>query len=341
MKQQNQTLYVEQDAERMIRMASIRRTLPKARFLQVLYGLSILIGSFGPFLYVRVFTIEDPVSLDLGVIHILLFTLLVFLVRNPMLQAMKEYREAFLRVYVPSVLRTEFTELEARQDRCVPCQTVQTFGMMNPGQFLDEKSLFRVGYRGIPFEQSEMEVYVYVYEKPKGGKARHVPRTIFQGRWTNISLFSDYRFVLQIVQNGFRDTYCGLPIVRRYEADCVYTQSTDFNRGFQVYASNESDALSILTPDVMERIQNLAAHTKGRLMLCFVDGDLHIVAQGPLAGFQPPNAFLPFRDEQANAYVLREIALTSQLIDALLDNKTLFPPTDAASYSFGATEQPK
>lgn len=324
MNQQNQIQYAEHDAERMIRMGAVEGTRPRARLWAALYALAVGVPLAG----IAVFLVlalkhRLPVYAEGAFITFFITLLPLYYIGSPLRSAMGDYREAYRQNYLPFALKSVFTELDLRAGSGISWGTVADTNMMYPGQFLESQSVIRGQYQAIPFEQSEIQTKISVRRHYKSG-VRYDDKTIFRGQWTIVSLNGRYAPELQIIQRGFRNTKHRLSFLARYTIGRrVLLKDLGFDLLFRVYAGDRDDADAVLTPEVRKRILNLTLRTRGRLMLCFVDGELHIAAQIRRKAFSPPCVFLPFRDERAVASVQREITPYIQLIDELRRDNNL------------------
>ena len=317
--------YVELDAERMIRKGAIRRTLRPARLWTTAFILSIVVPLGGLAVFLRL-SVKSNNSLFIGIAEFWFFAFLIplYFIGNPLRSAKESYRDAVLQSYGALALGTRFTDLQIRQGSGVSWGTVAGTEMIFPGGSLDSVSILRGQYRGIPFEQSEVQTIATVRKLYKSGP-RYEDKTFFRGQWTVVPLNGRYQPVLQIIERGFRNKRNRLSLLARYTVGHRYfPKSPGFNFRFRVYAPDREDADYILTPETLKQIRDMAAQTRGRLMLCFVNGALHIVVQRRRGAFSPPSVFLPFREERAIALIQREIAPFTRLIDALNPDGKLF-----------------
>lgn len=331
--------YAEQDAERMIHTGAVRRTLPKARVWMAMYLLTLvgLVGGLAVFTLISIK--KNPLFWVMTLCWFVFFMIPLRFILDPFRSAMDAYRKAYRRSYPPLVLGQIFTGLDFLTGSGISWGTVADTNMMYPGQFLESQSVIRGQYQSIPFEQSEIQTEISVRRHYKSG-VRYDDKTIFRGQWTTVSLDGRYAPELQIIQRGFRNTKHRLSFLARYKIGRrVFLKDLRFDLLFRVYTGDRDDADAVLTPEVRKQILNLTLRTRGKLMLCFVDGALHIALQTRRKAFSPPCVFLPFRDEKSVASIRREINPYFQLIDKLcLDNQALFSPADAALDSFGANE---
>lgn len=163
----------------------------------------------------------------------------------------------------------------------------------------------------------------------RAGHYVYFDKTIFRGRWTALSLNGSRYPELQILERGFRNKRHLLSFLNRYKLGRrVFVKDLGFDLMFRIYSEDPDEVDSVLTPELRAQIRSLALHTRGRLMLCFTGGELHLAVQTKYAAFSPPNIFLPFRKERAIQSIRREAALFTQLLDELMLDKNLYKPEE-------------
>lgn len=335
-----QTQYIEQDAERMIRAGAIRRTIRPARLWVSLYRLCIAaLLVVEPYLLIQTSKKDlliQPILFFATLSGFFIFHFLAFSCKKPAVRAMREYWEAFLQSYGPVAMGTGFRDLEILQGSGVSWRTIANTEMIYPGEYTESNSILRGQYRGISFESSELHT---LCTRPVRWRSDRLIEYVFScDQWTVLSLNGRYQPELQIIERGFRNTKHRLSLLARYTVGHRYfPKSLSFNLRFRVYAPNRSNAAYVLTPEVMKQIRNMAAQTRGRLMLCFVNGECHIAVRQAWfrlsqlhfpapwrLSFRPPSIFLPFREERFAACMQRDAAPFAALVDELLRNKILF-----------------
>lgn len=237
----------------------------------------------------------------------------------------KRYRAAFKEAFVERSLRSVFTNLYYEPSQGIPYDTIASTRMMSMGDRYHSEDYIHARYKDVRFEQSD----VHIEEKhqsrdSKGHTSTHYV-TIFLGRWMIFDFNKEFRAKVQIVQNGFRTAKRKRFFGKKETLfQKVETESETFNQQFQVYAQNEHDAFYILTPAFMERVQNLAARNKGKLMFCFIGNRLHIAINDNKDSFEPSSVFKRPDEEKLTQKLRGEIAMITQFIDELSRNNDLF-----------------
>jgi len=243
--------------------------------------------------------------------------------------AREKYRQAFKLAFVPEALAQVFTDLDYDPDKGISQQTIANTRMMYIGDRFQAEDYVSGRYKNVGFEQSD----VLIQRRNSNNKSTDTRirvskssyTTTFQGRWLIFDFNKQFRFKLQIIQKGFRNTK-KKHLFRKSVSllDSVELESTDFHKKFKVFAQNEHEAFYIITPVFMERIQNLTAHSKGKLMFCFIGNRLHIAIQDNKDSFEAPSVFKRIDEEKATRKIREEIEVITQFIDELSLDNNLF-----------------
>lgn len=234
----------------------------------------------------------------------------------------KGYREAFKQLYVEHYLESVFTELRYEPDQRIHTGDVEKT-MIVPKRFQDNWRLagndyISGRYKQTRFQRSDL-CLVYFFGKSNHSRKHTV---VFSGRWMIFEFNKAFRSNVQIVQRGF----CNTTRKRTFEMsdslfDPVTLESADFNSRFRVYAKNEHEAFYLITPQLMERLQQLADRVEGKLFFCFVKNQLHVAMQTNKDALEAPSVFKPLDEEKTTQKLREEIEVITQFIDALsLDN---------------------
>lgn len=239
----------------------------------------------------------------------------------------QRYRAAFKQAYVRRALQSVFTNLYYDPERGISYETIAATRMMNMGDRFHSEDYISGRYKEIPFEQSDVHIEEEQQSTDSEGHTHTEYVTIFQGRWMIFNFNKTFKANVQIAQKGFpnakRKRFFGK---KETLFKKVELESETFNKEFQVYAQNEHDAFYIITPAFMERVQNLSARNKGKLMFCFVGNRLHIAIHDGKDSFEPGSVFKRIDEEKATRKIREEIEVITQFIDELsLDNNLFIP----------------
>lgn len=250
----------------------------------------------------------------------------------------EDYREAYKKGCVYGALESLFTDLYYDPYDGISDRTISETGMMYMGDRVHTEDYIRASFNGIPFEQSDLRIEEKQVRSDAGRRRRNriygSPRyssyyaRIFSGRWMIFPLDKPFRTSVQILQKGFRNT-----IPRRnaeqHSSDTVFERTgmelESFQKDFRVLVRNSHNSHSIVTPALMEQVQNLSKHVKGKLMIGFLSDELHISIDDNGNSLEPPiNIFLPIRGESAVKRLRSEMEAITQFFDWIRCNSQFY-----------------
>ncbi len=237
----------------------------------------------------------------------------------------QKYRAAFKQAFVRRSLESVFTDLTYQPEYGIPYETIAATKMMYMGDRFHSEDYIHARYRNVGFEQSDVHIEEERQSTDSEGHTHTEYVTIFRGRWMIFDFNKQFRANVQIAQKGFpnakRKRFFGK---KETLFKKVEMESETFNKSFLVYAQDEHDAFYIITPAFMERIQNLSAHNKGKLMFCFVGNHLHIAIHDNKDSFEPGSIFKRMDEEKITQKLRSEIEVITQFIDELSLDNNLF-----------------
>lgn len=263
---------------------------------------------------------------------ILFFVLVIGVIFSMLLtnKPRKRYRAAFKQAFVRHALESVFTDLTYQPDWGISYDTIAATKMMYMGDRYHSEDYICARYRNVRFEQSDVHIEEERQSTDSDGHTHTEYVTIFRGRWMIFDFNKQFRANVQIAQKGFRTAKRKRFFGKKETLfKKVEMESETFNKAFQVYAQDEHDAFYIITPAFMERIQNLAAHNKGKMMLCFVGNRLHIAIHDNKDSFEPGSVFKPIDEEKVTQKLRSEIEVITQFIDELSLDNNLFVQSES------------
>ena len=104
----------------------------------------------------------------------------------------------------------------------------------------------------------------------------------------------------------------------------IEIESDAFNKKFNIYAQNAHDAFYILTPSLMEKIDNLEKRNKGKILLCFINNQLHVGLYDGKDSFEPSSCFKEINEEEELKRASVDIEQITMFVDELQLDNTLF-----------------
>ena len=241
----------------------------------------------------------------------------------------KEYREAYRMGCVRDALKAEFPDLHYDPLDGIPEMTILETGMIYTGDSVYMNDHIQARFNNIPLEESSLRIEEQRSSVDEDGKVRTYNVTIFTGRWMIFDFENPFRADVRIARKGIRGTahkgtYGSGGYDTVFERTGVKLDSSAYKH-FDVYFRNLQDNSGSVTPALMERIQALSKHTRGKLMLGFIGNRLHVVIDDKQCIFDPPRCvFLPVRGSRMVRNFRNEIETVTQFVSELQKNSYFF-----------------
>lgn len=236
------------------------------------------------------------------------------------LKKRKAYTTGFKHDLVESILKEIFTDLYFDPNRGLHNSVIKNTGMMQMGNRYSSDDYIKGKYKDIAFEQAD----VCIQQVTTDSEGRSHTTTYFRGRWMIFDFNKNFASDLQVRESGF--TYAkkkgGWFTPKEEKMKKLELEDAEFNKGFNVYASNDHEAYYILTPHIMQSMKTLRERTKGKLILCFVASRLHVGVNSNDNAFEPPI----FRaiDENIVNSIKQEISVITRFVDELKLDRNIY-----------------
>lgn len=231
----------------------------------------------------------------------------------------KKYAVNFKKLLVEEALCKVFTDVVFQPEVGLDSQVIKNTEMMNMGNRYFSDDYIRGKYKGIPFEQADVQIQ----QVTSTGKTTTTV-TYFSGRWMIFEFNKNFSCELQVREKGFRYAKkTGGWFGKRSEMNALQMEDVQFNKEFSVYAVNAHEAYYILTPHMMDNIRKLKACTQGQILLCFVDNRMHVALNNSKNAFEPP-IFSAIQFEQAQNKIYAEINVITRFVDEMDLDHTIF-----------------
>lgn len=234
----------------------------------------------------------------------------------------KRYTLAFKEFFVKSSLEKVFTDLKYIPESGISPSVIRNTGMMYMGDRYSSEDFVSGKYKDIGFCQADVHIEEEHQSTDSEGHTTTYYVTIFKGRWMIFDFNKTFKANVQVCQKGFGNNKVINSIFSkstRYQK--IQMESTDFNKRFLVYAQDAHDAFYIITPHIMEKIIKLSGDSKGKILLCFINNQLHVGLYDNKDSFEPSSCFSTIDTEKVIENVLSDIKKITMFVDELeLDN---------------------
>lgn len=221
----------------------------------------------------------------------------------------------FKNAYVSKSLEQIFDDLVYEPESGINESVIQETGMFDTGDRFTSNDYIKANYKGVLIEQSDVHVEEEETTTDSDGHVETHWVTLFKGRYIIFDFNKTFKANVQVYQKWFPNQ---MRTGAKYQK--VELEDTSFNKEFKVYAVSEHDAFYILTPQMMQRLQNLASNIKGKMMLGFVGDKLHVAINNNKDSFEH-GVFKRINEEEILKSNSGDIKLVTDFVDELgLDN---------------------
>ena len=218
-----------------------------------------------------------------------------------------------------SSLNKIFTDLKYFPDKGLDYGVIANTRMMDMGDRYSSNDYFEGKYKNVNVKQADVHIEEEQQTTDSDGHTTTTWVTIFEGKWMIFDFNKTFTANVQVSQKGFGNSRVNnWGEKNKYKK--VEMEDAEFNKMFRIYAQNEHDAFYILTPSLMEKIKNLARTVSGKLLLCFINNELHIGLYNYKDSFEH-SVYKKIDEEKINDDISKEIKIITNFVDELdLDN---------------------
>lgn len=195
------------------------------------------------------------------------------LVRSRML--MREYNEGFKGHFVAAEFSKVFENLDYRPQEHLSIEDVRSF--FTHADEVGGNDLIRAEYGGVRFEQSDLtvaHVWTEMVTDEDGNEREETRRAkVFGGRAMRFDFKSGIPGQVQVCSCDF-DAAAARPSVGGWRE--VETELEDFRRHFRVLALDPLDAMTVLTPQMIEGIYGLGSAMEAPMAVLFKGNAMYV-----------------------------------------------------------------
>lgn len=231
-----------------------------------------------------------------------------------------KYVGAYKSYFVESSLKKFFTEINYLHDSGFSPAVLSGTGMMRTGDRFRSNDYISGKYKEVQFSQAD--VHIQDEHTDSDGNTNYV--TIFKGRWMIFEFPKQFVSKMEIAQKGFRGNLVPRSSQNGKKIKKMDTESISFNKMFTIYAEDGFEMFYILTPDIIQRIENIASEGKRKIILCFVDNKLYVGLHNNKDAFEPPSARKSLDEKNELEKVQADIKPITDFIDTLKLDKKIF-----------------
>lgn len=222
-----------------------------------------------------------------------------------------DYIKSYKAYFVAASLAKIFTNISYNHNSSMPREIVQR--VMTTADRYHSNDFMTATYKNINFAQAD----VHIEEEHTDSDGDKTYVTIFKGRFLVFDFDRNFTTNLQVLSRHFAGARLKHS-ANHLKFQRIQTESGDFNKNFRIFAEDGVDALYILDPAFMEKIQKLYTDAGHEILLTFIDKKVYIAINDGKDSLEPPHSAKKPLDEQAEiARVQKDIFTITNFVDSL------------------------
>ena len=224
------------------------------------------------------------------------------------------YKKLYKIYFVKQQLEALFLDIHYNRNGGLKKSILDESGLIDTGDLYRSNDLIEAKYKDIHFSQSDVEI-IKKHKEIKDDKTHETQTTIFRGCFMMFEFPKKFSSKMAISFDGHGESYINLKTGRGM--DRIQTESTEFNKRFLVYAEDHFEALYILDPAFIDRLEKLGDEYNNQLEFYFSDNKLYIGFNNNDDLFEPPSANIPIDEQTEKDKAIKSMRLVIDLIDEL------------------------
>lgn len=255
-----------------------------------------------------------PLIMALPIIFFLIiFTVVIYviIVNISTAKELEQYKKAYKGYFVSQQMTNTFSDIKYNHDAGLDKQELERTGMIDTGDRYRSNDLTIGSYKDVNFSQAD--VYVEEEHTDSDGDKHYV--TIFKGRFMIFEFPKKFNSRLML-SHDCEPKIKTNPVTGK-ALSRIETESVEFNKCYLTYAEDGMEAFYILTPDFMERAQELGRSHNNKVSIYFSDNKMVVGINDGNDIFEPPNPKNPLDEKTEMSKVNKEMNLITHIIDNL------------------------
>lgn len=197
-------------------------------------------------------------------------------------KATKPFRKKFKTTLVKALLDDMYDDVIYQPEQSIPLDVILKTGLVKRPDRHKSEDLIMCEYQGVKIQSSDFVLEErHVYYDSKGH--RHTSyQTYFRGRWLIFRFKREFKQALRILEK----TWLGFAVTPKGFKK-IETESIAFNKKFLLESTDQQHALYIVTPSMIEKLQEFEKTMGGTVSMLFQGNELHIALNSNHDSLEP------------------------------------------------------
>ncbi|MBN3490684.1 DUF3137 domain-containing protein [Acholeplasma equirhinis] len=231
-----------------------------------------------------------------------------FIIQVSSQAASKPFREKFKSQVILTLLKNRYEDVMYFPNQAINLQEILSTGLVKSPDRWNGEDYISGTYKNIKFRVSEFKLEERHVTRDSKGNTHVTYQTYFRGRWFIYKFPKRFAHQIRIVEKSFLGFNFAPSGFKKIE-----TESIEFNKKFSVQSTDQHHAFYIITPMMIERLQQLEASFKGELSMLWRGDELHIAINDSTDRLEPKLS-IPLNDEGVKLYD-KDIVIISEIVD--------------------------
>lgn len=179
------------------------------------------------------------------------------------------FRRVIKKELITSILEDQFESVSYKPELMINVSRINQAGLIKRPDKYDGEDYISGMYKGVKFEVSDVNLKERHETRDSNGNRTVTYETYFKGRWYIYTFDRKFNDVLKIVEGRFNSA-------DKRGLISIETESIQFNKKYQIYASTQEYAFYHITSSMIEKLLELEALHRGTIQYCFMNNELHI-----------------------------------------------------------------
>jgi len=287
--------------------------------------------TYGSIAFVIILIISDFIKFSNGIYNtnivlkyfLIITILLIMIYIFPKKNNKKKYKANIKRKYMKKAieklkLEKEFGDLIYRTpSKGIDIHLIEETKMISGDIHISNDSISGT-YKNIKYIQSDLKIQKEktIYIPDDDGEITEIQIKIprFKGTWVILDYDKTSKYDIQIYPRFSKNN-----IFTSLKKEKVNIENEEFNKHFRVYTEldNLIDIEKVLTPTMIENILKLKYALKGKILICFSNGKLHIGVSNRKDLFEHVSIFKKIDEQKIINKMIKDIKTITTFIDTL------------------------
>ncbi len=227
-----------------------------------------------------------------------------------------KFKSLYKRIIILEIFKKLFSQYTYNPEQGFSYELIKKLDLFEKADRYISSDYIHAEYQNIEMQMSDIDLTKIVR------RGKHSKRiTIFKGQWYIFNFNKQFKSEVQILDSSF--IYTNRHDFFDSKFNKIETENVEFNKNYFVFTKNDFEAFYILTPQIIEKLNEFKKRLNCQVLFVFKDNKLHIGVNSHRDYFEP-DMDSPMNINAIEQKTLQEINVIINLIKDLNLEKNLF-----------------